>query len=463
MAENYLVNIFCGECFSLSFPAKNISLCEILSLPLLLKLINLFLLGFGHSKSKNSSLRKKSQSSLVLIGLFDTICALCPIVFLRPSLYQTKFPYLHLFDAILSISATLIQKDLLRSKQLSCSGLCSSLVTSLLLSPLYIYLLIAFLPNLTQSSWLYLQSIVIASLVRTIFSLLWSGIFSYHLLHLIDPIDESGWGNYRSLSNASSSNNIPLVDLDLDLDLGLAHTISWESFSTNVEISREGEGPTSAAAVEEDKYENYYQALFLSSISTMFTKASRSEFKGLQDMPPLPHDIHCHDQIASLSATLHNRFCPPSSHVSPPPSSSSAFFLLLVTQYSSDFLFTALLVFFKSTLQFIGPIMLQQLVLSAQHHSSWSQILGQIFILFFSRFLCSFLDTHYHLSSQLLALKISGALKGTFFSKLISLSSTSRMSYTIGNITNLYTVDIDRIVDVLKDIHNFWALPLQVQ
>jgi hypothetical protein len=44
----------------------------------------------------------------------------------------------------------------------------------------------------------------------------------------------------------------------------------------------------------------------------------------------------------------------------------------------------------------------------------------------------------------------------------MTLSSTSRLRYTIGNLTNLYTVDIDRTVEVLKDVHNFWALPLQV-
>lgn len=32
----------------------------------------------------------------------------------------------------------------------------------------------------------------------------------------------------------------------------------------------------------------------------------------------------------------------------------------------------------------------------------------------------------------------------------------------MGSITNLYTVDTDRVVNVTIALHNFWALPLQI-
>jgi hypothetical protein len=32
----------------------------------------------------------------------------------------------------------------------------------------------------------------------------------------------------------------------------------------------------------------------------------------------------------------------------------------------------------------------------------------------------------------------------------------------MGSITNLYTVDADRVVNVTVALHNFWALPLQI-
>jgi hypothetical protein len=468
MARNYLIEIICGECSHLPFDDGKIKLCALLSLPLLLKLCNIFLLAFTNSKLKVSSLRKKSQLFLFLISFVDTICALCPIVFLPPKAFHTNFPFLHLFDAILSISSSLMNKDLLRSRQLSCYGLLSAFFISLLITPPYFYLSILSFPNFfDQLSSLYFQSILLVSMMRMILSLLCSGVFSYHLAHLIDPITIDDRNDYRSLSN-TSSNNIPLLALNFDITQ-FDHTNSWESPLVDVEIPAPSEGEDPAVSVpgtgslegleRKEEFENYYQALFLSSISPIFRKASQLQFKGIQDMPPLSPDIYCHHQIVFLSTALRKLFQPHSSS----SSSSSHFFFLLFSHYASDFFFTALLLFFKSTLQFLGPIMLQQLVLSAQQEPTpWSQILGQIFILFFSRFLCSFLDTHYHLSSQLLSIKISGALKGTLFGKMMTLSSTSRLRYTIGNLTNLYTVDIDRTVEVLKDVHNFWALPLQV-
>lgn len=48
------------------------------------------------------------------------------------------------------------------------------------------------------------------------------------------------------------------------------------------------------------------------------------------------------------------------------------------------------------------------------------------------------------------------------YQKTLLLSSQSRQAHTMGSITNLYTVDADRVVNVTVALHNFWALPLQI-
>jgi hypothetical protein len=48
------------------------------------------------------------------------------------------------------------------------------------------------------------------------------------------------------------------------------------------------------------------------------------------------------------------------------------------------------------------------------------------------------------------------------YQKTLLLSSQSRQAHTLGSITNLYTVDADRVVAVTVALHNFWALPLQI-
>eukprot|EP01034_Spumella_vulgaris_P032541 gene32542-40153_t len=57
---------------------------------------------------------------------------------------------------------------------------------------------------------------------------------------------------------------------------------------------------------------------------------------------------------------------------------------------------------------------------------------------------------------------MAGAIKTCVYQKVLRLSTASRVEYTAGNITNIYTVDIERVVGVIVALHNFWALPLQI-
>jgi hypothetical protein len=490
---DYLTQLFCGHCsdFDLLLNHKTIiSICALLSCILLLRFLNIFLLGFTNSKSKKSFIRQKFQTFVLFVGLLDSLCAILPLAFIGSNLHFNNFPIVHVCDSFLSISSFLMNKDLLRSKRISFHGLLSSLVISLLTFPLYVYLFISLTPHFMNSS-AYQQSLVILCLIRMIFSLSFSIIISYLLSNLIDPSAAADHGpSYRSLSNASSSNNIGMINLGFEWGEGNHHNfLQWEephSTSTSTEqreMEREDQQHSRVMMMEEvemmqeeeeeEEYETYYEYLFVTVISSVFEKASKSQFAGVDDMPSLSSEAQCHHQINFLSTAIATHFSsppaptpPPASLLAPAPTplqpKASHLFLLIFSRYSFDFLLTALLVLLKSTLQFIGPLMLQQLVLSAQQNKPWSHISIQIFILFFSRFCCSFLDTHYHLLSQELSIKLSGALKGSLFRKIISLSSTSRLRFTIGNLTNLYTVDIDRIVEVIKDVHNFWSLPLQV-
>lgn len=447
---SYWTQLFCGSC--------DHSLCvSTFSGLLLLRGVNILLLGFTNSKAKNPFLQQKIQKIFVSLGVLDALCALIPLILLlligsHASL--DNFPIVHVSDSFLAISAALMNRDLIRSTRISFYGLLSSLIISLLTFPLYVYLVITLAPDFMNSS-AYEQSLVIICLFRMIFSLIFSATFSYLLFQLIGSAHEP---SYRSLSNSSSSNNIDLVNLGFEWTLNVdSHQWEPSPFAADPELEELDERAVHEE-VEEEPYETYYQYLLITVISSVFEKASNSKFSGVGDMPPLASDARCHEQINFLSPAICAHFSGKSS-LEP---KASHLFLLIFSRYSSEFLLTGYLVFFKSILQFIGPIMLQQLVLSAQQNKPWSKISIQIFILFLSRFCCSFLDTHYHLLSQNLSIKISGALKGSLFRKIISLSSTSRLKFTIGNLTNLYTVDIDRIAEVMNEVHNFWSLPLQV-
>ena len=64
--------------------------------------------------------------------------------------------------------------------------------------------------------------------------------------------------------------------------------------------------------------------------------------------------------------------------------------------------------------------------------------------------------------SGAVSVALSGALKGVLFRKMLRISAAGRLGYSSGNLTNLFNVDIDRVVAVLISLHYFWVLPIEV-
>jgi hypothetical protein len=409
---------------------ETISICLFFGLISLLKFSNILLLGFTNSKGKDSSLRKNPQSTLLILGGIDAISAISPfLVLIGSSHHFHNLPMIHICDFSLSITSSFMTKNLLRSPKLTWFGLLSSVVPSSLIFLLSLSLSISLSMTLPHLQSTYQYFLCLCCFIRLFLSLISSCV----LITLFSTIADPSFDQRRTLNN---------YDL------------------TNLGHHRESPAESIIDHQNEEEFESYYQYLFLTVISPVFVKASKSQFFGLDDLPPLSPEMNCHEQINRLSEGLNTLF----TELSPSDSFSLSFriFFLIFSKYSSEFVVTGVLVFFQSLLQFVGPMMLQQLVLSAKQEKSRSKVFAQIIILFLSKFFGSFLDAHSQLLSQNLSLKISGALKGSFFRKATSFSSGSRLKYPIGRLTNLYTIDVDRVADVFKDIHNCWALPLQI-
>lgn len=113
-------------------------------------------------------------------------------------------------------------------------------------------------------------------------------------------------------------------------------------------------------------------------------------------------------------------------------------------------------------LAFVGPIMLDALVSAAEHGAPWMHVVGYILLMFLAEFASAFFLSHYDYRCDKMSVAMGAGLKGLVHSKVLRLSAYSRQLYTIGNLTNLYTVDIERVVGLTIALHYFWVLPLQV-
>lgn len=116
----------------------------------------------------------------------------------------------------------------------------------------------------------------------------------------------------------------------------------------------------------------------------------------------------------------------------------------------------------STLLGFVGPVLLHSLVTCSEEKAPALQIAGLILALFCSKIVVALTATRYSYRTTLLSISIGSAIKGCIFGKTLRLSTKSRQEFTAGNITNLYTVDIERVVGLAVVLHNFWALPMQI-
>ena len=112
---------------------------------------------------------------------------------------------------------------------------------------------------------------------------------------------------------------------------------------------------------------------------------------------------------------------------------------------------------------FVGPMLLNWLVTYMEDPTepSWH---GYVYAagLFLSTFLGSMCSTHFNYLVQIVGLKIRAAIITSIYRKSVLASSVSLSTFSVGEIINFMSTDVDRIVNFCPTFHNFWSLPFQI-
>ena len=134
----------------------------------------------------------------------------------------------------------------------------------------------------------------------------------------------------------------------------------------------------------------------------------------------------------------------------------------LRTVFGCEYLMIGLLILTQVLINFLGPIFLNMLV-SCVSIGCDSKYLGLYTILLvLSKVTNSFLSTQSAFRIARISISMQAAIKTNLYQKMLRLSTDSRRNYVAGTLSNLYTVDVERVVNVCMALHNFWALPLQI-
>jgi len=120
-----------------------------------------------------------------------------------------------------------------------------------------------------------------------------------------------------------------------------------------------------------------------------------------------------------------------------------------------------------TVVSFGGPLLLGQLVRYVEKDDDDKNIgvgLGWCSLFFIGYCMIATLNTQYNIRGMVLALRMKGALTRILFSRAISLPSCAwaDLQFTDSQLITLIQVDVEKVSDTFKGLHDLWILPLQV-
>jgi ABC-type multidrug transport system fused ATPase/permease subunit len=138
---------------------------------------------------------------------------------------------------------------------------------------------------------------------------------------------------------------------------------------------------------------------------------------------------------------------------------------LLFRQYGLRYCALGCLKLSTDMLIFAGPILLSKLVDFISNYDGESPAKGYLYSLaiILSAVCTTILSTQYNYAINLLTINIRTALIGQIYGKSLKINvNQARISYSSGNITNLMSVDTDRVLNCATSALEFLSLPLQI-
>jgi ATP-binding cassette subfamily C (CFTR/MRP) protein 2 len=135
----------------------------------------------------------------------------------------------------------------------------------------------------------------------------------------------------------------------------------------------------------------------------------------------------------------------------------------LIRTFWPLFVINGFLAFTKLCVMYIGPLLIQQFInffdnpVRVQSHG-----VMLVLVLLLAKCMEVLIDHQYNFLSQRLGLSVRSALVTAVYQKGLRLSSSARQTQSVGKIVNYMSTDIPQICDAVIEVHELWAVPLQI-
>lgn len=118
--------------------------------------------------------------------------------------------------------------------------------------------------------------------------------------------------------------------------------------------------------------------------------------------------------------------------------------------------------FVASFMMFVNPLILDLLItFMSSNRPSWIGLMYAIGM-FSSACLESLLNNQYEYAIFVLAMRVRSALILTIYKKSLVLSASGRKDFTTGQIVNLMSVDVQKVIEYVQMMNLVWASALQI-
>ncbi|KAF0687270.1 hypothetical protein As57867_020903, partial [Aphanomyces stellatus] len=142
---------------------------------------------------------------------------------------------------------------------------------------------------------------------------------------------------------------------------------------------------------------------------------------------------------------------------------TKSIFLTFLSVFGCQSLFIGLLQLFAMLATLFGPIVLHQVVSAVESsNADFSTLFVPVVALFLVKVVQAVIATQSKLVNQIMFFKFVSALQSLLFKKTLALNTNSRKVKSTGEISNLFSADMDQLLSVAFTANDIWITPLEV-
>ncbi|RQM27349.1 hypothetical protein B5M09_013105, partial [Aphanomyces astaci] len=216
-------------------------------------------------------------------------------------------------------------------------------------------------------------------------------------------------------------------------------TTKYQSVALEAKLAKTVEHPLDHASL--------VSKLFFSWATPLLSLGNERQLDS-SDIWALQDDYRCHVTSATFEQTF---------------SKSRSILWTIFRTYGWRFAFIGVLQIATVGCTLYGPVVLRQ-ILSAVETNTFDvrAILQLIASLFVVKLVAALLSAHSSLENQLISVKITSALQHLLYQKTMQLDSKFRREKTAGEISNMFSNDIQWIINFSINANQLWLVPVQV-